>query len=72
MVSLANKSEFGWATVNELLNLSLRNIFMQLKELRILLLGRSFVDDITNYGTHSIKSGAASNPACIGVFLVIF
>ena len=24
----------------------------------------SFVDDIASYGTHSIKSGAASNPAC--------
>ena len=23
-----------------------------------------FVDDIASYGTHSIKSGAASNPAC--------
>ena len=25
---------------------------------------KPFVDDIANYGTHSIKSGAASNPAC--------
>ena len=48
---------------------------MQLKEFGILRLERSrkyvrpFVDDIANYGTHSIKSGAASNP---GVFLAIF
>ena len=25
---------------------------------------KPFVDDIARYGTHSIKSGAASNPAC--------
>ena len=25
---------------------------------------KPFVDDIASYGTHSIKSGAASNPAC--------
>lgn len=25
---------------------------------------KPFVDDIANYGTHSIKSGAASNPVC--------
>jgi len=25
---------------------------------------KPFVDDIAKYGTHSIKSGAASNPAC--------
>ena len=29
---------------------------------------RPFVDDIANYGTHSIKSGAASNPACRSVY----
>ena len=28
---------------------------------------RTFVDDIANYGTHSIKSGAPSNPACRSV-----
>jgi len=28
---------------------------------------RPFVDDIANYGTHSIKSGAVSNPACRSV-----
>ena len=25
---------------------------------------KPFVDDIASYGTHSIKSGATSNPAC--------
>jgi len=25
---------------------------------------KPFVDEIASYGTHSIKSGAASNPAC--------
>ena len=25
---------------------------------------KPFVDNIANYGTHSVKSGAASNPAC--------
>ena len=29
---------------------------------------KPFVDDIASYGTHSVKSGAASNPACRSIF----
>ena len=32
---------------------------------------KPFVNDIARYGTHSIKHDAASNPACIRVFLLI-
>ena len=29
---------------------------------------KPFVDDIANYGTHSIKSGTASHPACRSIY----
>ena len=56
-------------SLDELLNQSLKSIFMFLKAFLTLReefrkYVKPFVDDIARYGTHSIKSGAASNPAC--------
>ena len=58
-------------SLDELLNLRLRSIFTLLMAFYTRRLGRNlgnrvkpFVDDIASYGTHSIKSGAASNTAC--------